>query len=195
MGNLAKVSETLLMSVQEDSEIRRLRDVLQESRFEYGNASYKTVAARNTLAKALRNAGNFNEAIDLYQGTLELHLARLGPIHPQTLRSRSRLANTYYAAGQYGKAAGQFKDILNQRALVLGQQHPDTLRSRGSLANTYACLGLHTEAAALHLQTLQEREEVLGQDHPRTRLSRRRLESALKAAESLGTQVNEDRTK
>ena len=121
-------------------------------------------------------------------------MAKLGTTHPQTLRSRSRLANTYYAAGQYEKAAHQFKDILEQRTLVLGQQHPDTLRSRGSLANTYARLGLYKEATALHRQTLREREQVLGWDHPRTRLSRRRLESALKEAESLGKPVDEDCT-
>ena len=61
-----------------------------------GETDIGSIAARNELARSLRAKGRFNHAIGLYQQTVDSHLARSGPVDPQTLRSRSRLANTFF---------------------------------------------------------------------------------------------------
>ena len=59
-----------------------------------------TLASRNNLAYAYREAGRLDEAIPLFEQTLIDRTRTLGPAHPVTLTARNNLAGAYRAAGR-----------------------------------------------------------------------------------------------
>ena len=68
-----------------------------------------TLTARNNLAGAYQTAGRLNEAITLYEQTLEDRTRILGPRHPDTLISRDNLADAYRTAGRIEDAEKLFE--------------------------------------------------------------------------------------
>ena len=141
-----------------------------------------TLASRNNLAYAYRDAGRLDEAIALYEQTLEDHTRILGPHHPDTLTSRNNLAYAYQAAGRLDEAIALYEQTLEDHTRILGPHHPDTLTSRNNLAYAYQAAGRLDEAIALYEQTLEDRTRILGPDHPDTLISRHNLASAYRAA-------------
>jgi tetratricopeptide (TPR) repeat protein len=141
-----------------------------------------TLATRNNLALAYRDAGRTEEAIGLHEQTLAAHERVLGPDHPSTLASRDNLAGAYQDAGRTGEAIGLHEQTLAARERVQGPDHPSTLASRNNLAAAYRAAGRFEEAIGLHEQTLAARERVLGPDHPSTLASRDNLAGAYQDA-------------
>ncbi|WP_278698513.1 tetratricopeptide repeat protein, partial [Actinomyces oris] len=89
-----------------------------------------TLASRNNLAYAYRDAGRLNEAIPLFEQALTDRTRILGPHHPDTLASRNNLASAYQDAGRLNDAIALFEQTLEDRTRILGPHHPDTLASR-----------------------------------------------------------------
>ena len=141
-----------------------------------------TLASRNNLAGAYRDAGRIDEAIALYEQNLEDRTRILGPHHPHTLTSRNNLAVTYRDAGRIDEAIALHEQNLEDRTRILGPHHPHTLTSRNNLAVTYQDAGRIDEAIALHEQTLKDRTRILGPHHPNTLSSRNNLAGAYQAA-------------
>ena len=141
-----------------------------------------TLASRNNLAGAYRDAGRLDEAIALFEQTLEDSTHILGPHHPHTLITRSNLAGAYQDAGRLDKAIELHQQTLKDRARILGPSHPHTLASRNNLANAYQDAGRLDKAIALYERTLEDHTRVLGPDHPDTLLSRNNLAYAYRDA-------------
>ena len=141
-----------------------------------------TLASRNNLAYAYRDAGRLDEAIALYEQTLEDHTRILGPHHPNTLTSRNNLASAYDNAGRLDEAIALYEQTLEDRTRILGPHHPHTLTSRHNLAYAYQTAGRLDEAIPLHEQNLKDRTRILGPHHPDTLASRNNLASAYRAA-------------
>jgi tetratricopeptide (TPR) repeat protein len=95
----------------------------------------------SSLASGYRAAGQLDRALPLYEETLRLRKAKLGPDHPHTLRSMSSLAAGYRAAGQLDRALPLFEETLRLRKAKLGPDHPDTLTSMNNLASGYKAAG------------------------------------------------------
>ena len=57
-----------------------------------------TLSSGNNLAAGYRAAGRIDDAIRLYEQTLEVSERVLGPEHPDTVVSRNNLATSYRAA-------------------------------------------------------------------------------------------------
>ena len=134
-----------------------------------------TLASRNNLAGAYREAGRLTEAIALYEQVLTDRTRVLGEDHPHTLASRHNLAGAYQEAGRLTEAIALYEQVLTDRTRVLGEDHPHTLASRHNLAGAYQEAGRLTEAIALYEQVLTDRTRVLGEDHPDTLTSRNNL--------------------
>ena len=134
-----------------------------------------TLASRNNLAYAYRDAGRLDDAIPLFEQNLEDRTRILGPDHPDTLTSRNNLANAYQAAGRLTDAIPLFEQNLDDRTRILGPHHPHTLTSRNNLANAYQLAGRLYNAITLHKQTLEDRTRILGPHHPHTLTSRNNL--------------------
>ena len=127
-----------------------------------------TLASRNNLANAYRDAGRLDEAIALHEQTLEDSTRILGPHHPDTLTSRNSLAGAYRDAGRLDEAITLYEQNLKDLEGLLDPDHPYTLTSRNNLAYAYQDAGRLTEAITLYEQTLEDRTRILGPDHPDT---------------------------
>ena len=141
-----------------------------------------TLTSRNNLAGAYRDAGRLDEAIALFEQTLEDRTRILGPHHPDTLTSRHHLASAYRDAGRLDEAIALFEQTLEDRTHILGPHHPHTLTTRHNLAYTYQDAGRLNEAITLYEQTLEDRTHILGPHHPDTLTSRNNLAEAYRAA-------------
>ena len=141
-----------------------------------------TLASRNNLAGAYRDAGRLDEAIALYEQILEDRTRILGPHHPSTLTSRNNLAYAYQDAGRLNDAITLYEQNLKDLEGLLGPDHPHTLTSRLNLASAYRAAGRLDEAITLYEQTLTDRTRILGPHHPNTLTSRNNLASAYRDA-------------
>ena len=136
----------------------------------------------DSLANGYRTAGRTEDAIRLWEQTLEVWERVLGPEHPDTLGSRGNLAIGYRAAGRIEDAIKLDEQTLELRERVLGPEHPGTLASRNNLAIGYSDAGRTEDAIRLNEQILETREHVLGPEHPDTLTSRNNLANGFRAA-------------
>jgi tetratricopeptide (TPR) repeat protein len=67
----------------------------------------------NNLGRALEDTGKLDLALRLYEETLRLRKAKLGPDHPSTLTSANRLALGLRAAGKLDLALPLFEEAAN----------------------------------------------------------------------------------
>ena len=70
----------------------------------------------NNLATAYRDAGRLNDAVLLFEETLKLQKAKLGPDHPGTLNTMNNLAGTYLNAQRWAEALTTARECLELRA-------------------------------------------------------------------------------
>ena len=141
-----------------------------------------TLTSRNSLAGSYRASGRLDEAIALFEQTLEDSTHTLGPHHPDTLTTRNSLASAYQDAGRLNDAIALHKQNLEDRARILGPDHRDTLASRHNLASAYQDAGRLDEAITLYERNFEDCIRILGPDHPHTLTSRNNLASAYQAA-------------
>jgi tetratricopeptide (TPR) repeat protein len=100
------------------------------------------------LAYSYQALGRHAEALKVFEETLALRKARLGPDHPDVLTSMNDLACSYYALGRHAEALKLHEETLALRKAKLGPDHPDTLASRWGVASGLVQLGRGAEAAA-----------------------------------------------
>ena len=138
--------------------------------------------ARHNLASAYCDAGRLDQAIALFEQTLNDYTHVLGPHHPSPLSSRNSLANAYCDAGRLNEAITLHEQNLDDRTRILGPRNPDTLASRNNLADAYQDTGRLEETIRLHEQNLDDRIRILGPDHPHTLITHHNLACAYQAA-------------
>ena len=148
-----------------------------------------TLTSRSNLAYAYQDVGRLDDAITLYEQTLEDRTRILGPHHPDTLISRSNLASAYQDAGRLDEAITLYEQTLEDFENLLGPNHPSTLISRSNLANAYRAAGRLNEAITLLGQTLEDFENRLGPNHPSTLTSRNNLAYAYQDAGRLNEAI------
>ena len=151
----------------------------------FGTTHPDTLASRNNLASAYRDAGKLDQAIALFEQNLADRERILGPHHRDTLTSRNNLASAYQDAGKLDQAIALFEQTLTDTEQALGPRHPDTLTSRNNLATAYRDAGKLDQAIILHEQNLADRERILGPRDPQTLASRNNLAYAYRAAGKL----------
>ena len=142
----------------------------------------RTLASRNSLAYAYRDAGRLDEAITLHRQTLEDRTRILGPHHPNTLTSRNNLAGAYWHADRLDEAITQYEQTLKDSTRILGPHHTDTLTTQDNLAITYRTAGRLDEAIPLLEQTLKDRTGILGPHHTDTLTTQANLAIAYRTA-------------
>ncbi|WP_343885766.1 FxSxx-COOH system tetratricopeptide repeat protein [Actinoallomurus spadix] len=140
-----------------------------------------TLTAAQHLAHARHDCGNYKEASQLLEDTLQRRRRVLGDDHPDTLQSANDLATNMGALGRYKESLALNEDTLQRRRRVLGEDHPDSLQSAQNLAGPLYALGRFRESLALDEDTLQRRRRVLGEDHPGTLHSAQNLAITLYA--------------
>jgi tetratricopeptide (TPR) repeat protein len=109
-------------------------------------------------------------ALPLYDQTLRLRQARLGPDHPDTLGSMSNLASAYESSGKWDLALPLYEQTLNQQKIRLGIEHPNTLLTVRNLAQAYRQRKQFDKSIPLLKEWLKLVEKKLGRDHLQTLL-------------------------
>ena len=93
----------------------------------------------NNLADGYpRSAGKLDQALPLFEETLKLRKAKLGPDHPDTLASMNNLAGSYAALGRHSEALPLYEETLKLTKAKLGANHPDTVGTIYDIACTHA---------------------------------------------------------
>jgi tetratricopeptide (TPR) repeat protein len=105
----------------------------------------------------LYSSGQYVEAEQMHQQTLELRRKVLGPEHPHTLASMSNFALVLNSQGKYDDAEEMHRRTLGLGERVLGNEHPDTLASLENLADLLRTQGKEGEAEEMYerVQTLR----------------------------------------
>ena len=150
-----------------------------------------TLASRNNLAGAYREAGRLDQAIALYEQNLKDRTRILGPHHPHTLTSHHNLAGAYQAAGRLDEAITQYEQTLTDHTRILGPHHPHTLTTRNNLADAYQEAGRLDEAITQYEQTLTDHTRILGPHHPHTLTTRNNLADAYQEAGRLDEAITQ----
>ena len=141
-----------------------------------------TLASRNSLAGAYRDAGRLDKAITLYEQTLEDSVRVLGLDHPSTLASRFDLADAYRASGRLDEAITLYEQVFSGRSRVLGPDDRSTLTARDDLADTYWEAGRFDEAITLKKQILADAMRIMGPDSPGASTARNNLAATYRDA-------------
>ena len=141
-----------------------------------------TLASRNSLAGAYRDAGRLDKAITLYEQNLDGRSRVLGPDHRSTLTTRDQLAATYWEAGRLDEAITLYKQILDDSLRIMGADSPGASTARLKLADAYRDAGRLDEAVNMLKQNLDDVARTLALDHPDTLTARNRLAVAYRDA-------------
>ena len=163
--------------------------VVTDSKRILGDTHPSTLASRNNLALAYRDAGQPEKAIPLHERTLTDAEQILGDTHADTLNFRNNLALAYRGAGRLEEAIPLHERTLKHAEQVLGDTHANTLTFRNNLAEAYREAGRLEEAVPLCERTLTDFERVLGYSHPSTLASRNNLALAYQDAGRLGEAI------
>ena len=141
-----------------------------------------TLASRNSLAGAYRDAGRLDKAIALYEQNLEDSIRVLGTDHPSTLTSHFNLAGAYRASCRLDEAILLYEHVVTGRSRVLGPDHRSALTARDDLAATYWEAGRIDEAITLKKQILADAMRIMGPDSSGASAARLNLAATYRAA-------------
>jgi tetratricopeptide (TPR) repeat protein len=140
-----------------------------------GPAHPDTLLADARLASAALAAGLGDDAVTLYQRSLDARAGQLGPDHPDTVAARAEFGGALLTAGQPGEAIPILEDVLAAAERHRGTGVLDVLAIQDSLVAAYQAAGRYQDAIRLAARTLAERERRQGPDHPETLVTRRGL--------------------
>ena len=121
----------------------------------------------NNLATLYEDMAQYAKAEPLYQRSLKIREAKLGPDHPDVAGSLDNLANLYYAMGQNAKAEPLFQRSLKINEAKLGPDHPDVASSLNNLANLYKDMAQYAKAEPLYQRSLKIKRSEAGTGPPR----------------------------
>jgi tetratricopeptide (TPR) repeat protein len=112
--------------------------------------------------------GDYTEARELEQKTVEALRELVGEDHPDTLAALGNLGLTLYHGGNLREALRIQERAAAASALSLGDTHPSTLTAVMNFAQTLYGAGELQRAAELQEQAVEGLRAVLGDDHPST---------------------------
>ena len=124
----------------------------------------ETARVCNDLAVLLKYTGNFDEAAELYDRSLEVTAARLGNDHPEVATLLHNLGGVAHAAGRPADGEAPAREALHIRRHALGPDHPDTAADAAALAGILIALNRDDEATTL--LTRRSRRSTAGRFSP-----------------------------
>lgn len=120
------------------------------------------------MGAAYLNLGLYSRAQTLFEGSLKLESASLGPLNSETLRTTQQLAWALVQEGHLAEAESLQRSVYDTRRRLLGPSHDDTLSITSDLANNLDAQGNHTEAEKLEREVLNRRKSTLGTEDEHT---------------------------
>jgi len=119
-----------------------------------GIKSLETATILLRLAANHVRAGNYRQAVPLYQQALAIQTQLLGAEHPDVIESMNNWATLSREQGLYEQAEKLHQRILAIREKTWGTEHPDVVESLFNLALDYHDQYKDTEAELLYQRAL-----------------------------------------
>jgi len=104
-------------------------------------------------------------ALPLFEETLKIRKAKLGPDHPDTLVSMNNLAQAYKDSGKLSLAVPLLEETVKLQKTKLGPDHSNTLATMNDLAWAYLAAGKPALALPVLEEILRLHKAKLGPDH------------------------------
>ena len=142
------------------------RSVLRRARAVMGDDSMYTANAMHVLADALEQAGEFDEAGNLYAQSHDLLQGMYGADNPDTLGAADSLANIRMRQGRHDEATTLFRETLDRRTRSVGESHPDVFLSRYNLARVTLSTGDVAAGESELAQIHQAARDVMSPEDP-----------------------------
>lgn len=115
--------------------------------------------AQRERANVLRSLGQYGDAYDLDDATLQVATGAFGERDPFTLGMTSGFSADMRARGDFARALEVDSRSLGTHREVLGAEHPQTLRAANNLAVDYGLNSRYPEARDLYAETYRLRSE------------------------------------
>ena len=148
---------------------------LAYSRRTLGDECYSTCEMSYQRALILKQSLQFQNAIDLLQGQLDVTIRVAGPGDPLTLRTMNLTAATYGFLGRKRKALELAEKSLAICKKSLDESDDAYLEAMEKVASGYSNLGRYEEAIALHKKALAQLKEISHEEDKRVLDSEFRL--------------------
>jgi serine/threonine protein kinase len=116
----------------------------------------------HVMGTAYKNLGLQSQAQSLFERSIKVGSAALGPENPETLRTMNDLSWTLFQQGHLAEAEHLQRKVLEIQRRVLGPEHLDTLGTMGQLASTLCDEGNCAEAVKLDREVLEKKKRLLG---------------------------------
>lgn len=155
-----------LLSHYQESRRLHLLAFNRQSQANSGVSKSDVLSSWTSVARVVRQSGEYATARDLGEEALEFGRQELGVEHHLTLRTARDLAIALRRTGNYDDALELAKDVFDRSVRLFGRDHPDTLAVATGLSNIYRVLARFDDALELAQDTLKRYPEVYSDEHP-----------------------------
>ncbi|CAF1546364.1 unnamed protein product [Adineta ricciae] len=120
----------------------------------------------NQLGTIKLYQGQYEEAITLFEKSLQLQLQSLPSNHPDVASSYNNIGAVYSHMGEYSKALVSHEEALKIKLQSLPSNHPDVASSYGNIGNVYSDMGEYSKALVSYEEALKIELQSLPSNHP-----------------------------
>ena len=117
--------------------MEKLRDLLKRMEWALGEENRVTLDTLNIIGGRLRENGESETAIKVYERCLARRTKVLGEDRKTTLNTLMDLEVAYDSLGNYEKVLEYYERTLEGKEQTLGKTHPSTLTTVGNIAIVY----------------------------------------------------------
>ena len=142
------------------------------------------------LSTLLFNMGEWVEARELGQWSIDTLEARLGPADPRAIAHRQKLEVVLpFNYEKAEKRRQRYISQLEQQEKVLGAGHPDTIETLVLIGKVDEWAGENSKATETYARALTFAEAVYGQEHKLVRKIKRSISDLQHRAKVLAARV------
>jgi tetratricopeptide (TPR) repeat protein len=110
--------------------------------------------------------GNYAEAIEFYEKSLEIEQKILPPDHPDLGGSYNNLGNVYVGMGEYSKALSFYEKAHEIAREILPADDPDLASSYNNIGLVYNNMREYSKALSFYENALEVRQKTILANHP-----------------------------
>ncbi len=129
-------------------------------------AEQTTYFSLKGIINLLEQQGQFDEAIQLTEQSLDLARKIWGNEHKNVATTLNNLALLYYKQGKYNLAEPLYQEALAIYKHLFKRDNPDVATTLNNLASLYDNQEKYSEAESLHQDALSMRKRLFKTDHP-----------------------------
>ncbi|CAF4171125.1 unnamed protein product [Rotaria sordida] len=152
----------LLWKLGENHKAEELYNMLLNEASNENDESY----CYHYLGMIKNDLGQYNEAIEFYQKSLDIKEKTLPPNHPDLASSYNNIGLVYKNMGEYSKALTYYEKDLEIGLKALPPNHPDLAISYGNIGSVYRNMGEYSKALSSYERSLAIRKIALPPNHP-----------------------------